>query len=589
MLSRTTGQPSAQNDIFINNLPINPIDSINPINPINSINQMNQINQINPNNSINSINSINLVSSISSNSNMDKSSNVPNLRHLKRFKRLDTINESSEDVPRFIGTTNAFGIRFNNNNHKFQNFQSSPVNKSIYFSLSSFDSINNSFATKESCNNGVNNKTTTVGNSVDKMSVIPRFYFPIISKIQENRLESALTKIQEILSSNNYLNRSHFGLITRECGLPRYMSAALFCKIVELGNGNEHITLDQFERIWKTLIKTSKDEASLCFNILRNDKNNFLTIDNFVIVLKDIIMNHPGLEFLRKNIIFRERYVETVICRLFYDYNRNWSGKMTYKEFKRMDLPGMLRKLESKVDLNNTCDYFSYRHFYVIYCKFWELDNDYDLRINKKDLARYSDNALTSRIIDRVIHGYGKMTDLSVKEYDSNNPKMRFLLSEVDKSTNTSIEYWFRCLDSDGDGVLSVYELEWFYEEQLNRMKLFGIEPIKFKDCICQMFDLIKPSNPYVITLKDLKRCKQNASPFFDMFFNLSKFIAYENYQQQLGEVNEIDAYINVEYEKILRAEQNRRRSHEKLEALGTANKNIPHKVTLDGFRSNVV
>ncbi|CAG8686836.1 10125_t:CDS:2, partial [Dentiscutata heterogama] len=147
---------------------------------------------------------------------------------------------------------------------------------------------------------------------------------------------------------------------------------------------------------------------------------------------------------------------------------------MTYKEFKKMDLSGMLRNLESKFDLNNTCSYFSYKHFYVLYCKFWELDNDYDLRINKKDLVRYSDNALTPRIIDRVIHGYGKMSDLSMKEYDSNNPKMSyrdfiwFLLSEVDKSTNTSIEYWFRCLDNDGDGVLSVYELEWFYEDQLN-------------------------------------------------------------------------------------------------------------------------
>ncbi|CAG8751496.1 18983_t:CDS:10 [Dentiscutata erythropus] len=496
MLSRTTGQPSAQNDIFINKLPIN---------SINSINQNN------------SINSINLVSSISSNSNTDQSFNISNLRHLKRFRRLDTINESSE--PRISA-------------------------------------------------NKMNTKAITVSNSVDKMSVIPRFYFPVISKIQETRLESVLTKLREILSSNNYLNRSHFGLITRECGLPRYMSAALFCKMFEHGSGNEQYMIVALKSI-----------------IIVNDDSLFQ--------LEDIVMNHPGLEFLRKNIIFRERYVETVICRLFYDYNRNWTGKMTYKEFKRIDLPGMLRKLESKIDLNNTCSYFSYNHFYVIYCKFWELDNDYDLRINKKDLARYSDNALTSRIIDRVIHGYGKTTDLSMKEYDSNNPKMSyrdfiwFLLSEVDKSTNTSIEYWFRCLDNDGDGVLSVYELEWFYEEQLNRMRLFGIEPIKFKDCICQMFDLIKPSNPYVITLKDLKRCKRNAPPFFDMLFNISKFIAYENYQQQLGEMKEIDAYVNVEYDKILRAEQNRRRSYERLETLGA--KNMSNNITIDSFRNNVI
>ncbi|CAG8776787.1 12422_t:CDS:2, partial [Dentiscutata heterogama] len=84
-----------------------------------------------------------------------------------------------------------------------------------------------------------------------------------------------------------------------------------------------------------------------------------------------------------------------------------------------------------------------------------------------------------------------------------------------------------------------------------------------------------------------LKRCKQNAPPFFDMLFNISKFIAYENYQQQLGEINEIDAYINVEYDKILRAEQNRRRSYERLETLGA--KNMSHNITLDSFRNNVI
>ncbi len=36
-------------------------------------------------------------------------------------------------------------------------------------------------------------------------------------------------------------------------------------------------------------------------------------------------------------------------------------------------------------------DFFSYEHFYVIYCKFWELDSDHDLEINKQDLSRHAD------------------------------------------------------------------------------------------------------------------------------------------------------------------------------------------------------
>lgn len=46
--------------------------------------------------------------------------------------------------------------------------------------------------------------------------------------------------------------------------------------------------------------------------------------------------------------------------------------------------------------------YFSYEHFYVIYCKFWELDTDHDFFIDKENLIRYGNHALTYRIVDRI-------------------------------------------------------------------------------------------------------------------------------------------------------------------------------------------
>lgn len=44
-----------------------------------------------------------------------------------------------------------------------------------------------------------------------------------------------------------------------------------------------------------------------------------------------------------------------------------------------------------------------------------------------------------------------------------------------------------RCMDLDGDGYLSMYELEYFYEEQLQRMEALGIETLPFHDCLCQV------------------------------------------------------------------------------------------------------
>lgn len=49
--------------------------------------------------------------------------------------------------------------------------------------------------------------------------------------------------------------------------------------------------------------------------------------------------------------------------------------------------------------------------------------------------------------------------------------------------------YFFvdRCMDLDGDGYLSMYELEYFYEEQLHRMEAIGLETLPFEDCLCQV------------------------------------------------------------------------------------------------------
>ena len=37
-------------------------------------------------------------------------------------------------------------------------------------------------------------------------------------------------------------------------------------------------------------------------------------------------------------------------------------------------------------------NFFSYEHFYVLYCKFWELDTDHDLVIDAKDLSAHDDH-----------------------------------------------------------------------------------------------------------------------------------------------------------------------------------------------------
>ena len=51
-------------------------------------------------------------------------------------------------------------------------------------------------------------------------------------------------------------------------------------------------------------------------------------------------------------------------------------------------------------------DYFSYEHFYVLYCKFWELDADHDFFLSRADLNKLTD--LTHLVLDRVFSQSGR-------------------------------------------------------------------------------------------------------------------------------------------------------------------------------------
>lgn len=118
----------------------------------------------------------------------------------------------------------------------------------------------------------------------------------------------------------------------------------------------------------------------------------YILPEDLVSLVQDVVDTHPGLAFLKEASEFHSRYVHTVIARIFYSVNRSWSGKITMSELRRSDLLQVLQLLEEEEDINQIMAYFSYEHFYVIYCKFWELDRDHDLFIDQNDLARHNDH-----------------------------------------------------------------------------------------------------------------------------------------------------------------------------------------------------
>ena len=82
-------------------------------------------------------------------------------------------------------------------------------------------------------------------------------------------------------------------------------------------------------------------------------------------------------------------------------------------------------------------------------------------------------------------------------------------------------------LDKDGDGVLSLYELEYFYEEVLDKLDEMNIESLSVENTICQVLDMINPRESGKITLKDLKT-NQLTPIFLNTFINIEKYLEFE-------------------------------------------------------------
>lgn len=109
--------------------------------------------------------------------------------------------------------------------------------------------------------------------------------------------------------------------------------------------------------------------------------------------------------------------------------------------------------------------------------------------IDEMALQVFEHGALTSRVVSRVIQGCGQGRRVESPNFMTYREFIPFIISCEDKKSIPAIEYWFRCLDLDGDGVISLHELRYFWEEQFERMLESRMsDPWKFEDFICSLY-----------------------------------------------------------------------------------------------------
>jgi len=378
------------------------------------------------------------------------------------------------------------------------------------------------------------------------------------------------------------------------------------------------VTYDMVHYFWTNEME-DYDIFDRFYRLIKKPKFDFISKEDFMPFLRELLLSHPvgniwimslyflcvdtlsestfynfdskGLEFLASHAEFQDKYAITVITRIFYSVNRCHSGRITARQIRRSDLVFAFEQVDEEEDINRVTRYFSYEHFYVLYCRFWELDTDRDYRITRKDLINYAEGSLHGAIIDRIFDAaprpFGGSSDATASPSvsilkDENNysfaPVNRdfltyedfifFMLSEEDKANEVSIRYWFTCLDVDGDGCLNNMEMRSFYAVQMQQLQRKEVQDIvPFKDMLCQMIDMIKPQNKEYLIVEDFlqPQCLRVSGLLFDALFNVNKYMQFEQRdpfmekgKKEEGHETDWDRFAYYDYNRLAMEEEAR-------------------------------
>eukprot|EP01025_Chloroclados_australasicus_P012487 TRINITY_DN1573_c4_g1_i9.p1 TRINITY_DN1573_c4_g1~~TRINITY_DN1573_c4_g1_i9.p1 ORF type:complete len:358 (+),score=36.72 TRINITY_DN1573_c4_g1_i9:131-1204(+) len=245
---------------------------------------------------------------------------------------------------------------------------------------------------------------------VDEGSV-PRFYFPEGKPVPKKQLELVYGLIIRDFSKHpNGLGMQEFVVLLDQIfQLPEMLGILLFQKLADKRKGT--VEKHAFTTWWEKRSFLALDKCSRMFQIIKQDENNFIDQNDLMRLLDVVLDQHPGLEFLAQSPDFRQRYAETVVYRIQYDICKlSRSDRIYLRQLKKhgQKLWEALENLDDDCEVNAELLYFSYEHFYVICCKFWELDTDHDLLLDQDNLLRYGTCALTYKIVQRIFNGAPK-------------------------------------------------------------------------------------------------------------------------------------------------------------------------------------
>lgn len=258
-------------------------------------------------------------------------------------------------------------------------------------------------------------------------------------------------------------------------------------------------------------------------------------LENYIL---ELIPTLPQLDGLEKS--FHSFYVCTAVRKFFFFLDPMHTGQIKIQDILACSfLDDLLELRDDELPKDQQQNnWFSAPSALRVYGIYLNLDKDHNGMLSKQELTRYGMGTLTSVFIDRVFQECLTYDgEMDYKTY------LDFVLALENQKEPQALQYFFKILDISGQNYLNVFTLNYFFRSIQEQMRFHNQEPVNFQDVKDEIFDMVKPADPYKITLQDLINCGQG-NVVVSILIDLNGFWTYENREVLVADNNEEPAQV---------------------------------------------
>ena len=183
-------------------------------------------------------------------------------------------------------------------------------------------------------------------------------------------------------------------------------------------------------------------------------------------------------------------------------------------------------------------NWFSASSALRVYNAYLELDTDQNGMLSPAELGAYQGRLYTCAFVERLFqecHTYSSGTrdahtgevlaEIDYKTY------LDVVLASENRATLPSQRFFFKLLDVRKRGAFGLQEIHFFYSAVQGRLAAMGHDTVDAANVADEVFDMVGPASPGLITFEDVRRCKMGGV-VCSMLLDAQAFVAYDRREE---------------------------------------------------------